>query len=158
MPFALEVKKEVSASFSGSQYMMLGLPFGSTIIHKPEELLYNTLFEQLSLKGIRISPSQQTGVPRGILNLRDLSCSAYDFLLIRRNVCRIDALFELHGQSGQIIERFRFRESESEFARYGFALQLSVLLDRLLEKAAEQLSESLVSPLQVAEGRWGKTP
>jgi hypothetical protein len=133
----LQVEFDDNVGVEGSQFVLGVLPVGSVRFEQADERIFNELYEELAINGFAVgkitNPPSSQGMATVKVVLSSATCSAYDLLLARRNVCQIKARTVISLGEKILADQLHV-DSESEWAKYGFSPQLSVLLDRLLDR------------------------
>lgn len=149
----------------GHQFLLVIVPFGSVMLNAPNEQLYHSLFEELTLAGYRprrgFSPilnssaiykagarRQTTSHYQLQVRVERLQLSAYDLLFIRRLKADIELSFDLYDSSGHFRGAWNSKGQRTLWHRFGFNKQLTWLLQQTLRDVASQAAGELTREIQ----------
>ncbi|NLF24886.1 MAG: hypothetical protein GX589_04415 [Deltaproteobacteria bacterium] len=146
-PMFLKITNTLPSSTSGHQYLFLVLPFGAVEVKDPALRIWDAAFTKLSLRGYRpIAPG--TGgsaitAPTLEIKLTGLQTSAYDLLVSRRIVCRVDIASSLISSAGVTLRGWEASGRSTAFKGLAFAPELEWVLGQALDQALDETLTNL---------------
>ena len=118
----------------GHQFLLVGIPFGSVSLEDPARTVFERAYQELALRGWRIRESDSAPATLDLW-VKELEATAYD-LIVTRSLRAVAVLsLHVHGPDGRTIKSCETADRASEYARFGFAPQLTHVLERAIDKA-----------------------
>lgn len=123
----------------GHQYVLFFLPLGNIFLERPDDIIFNKTFQELSLKGfhpISTYDIKDKDIPILKVKIIDSSLSAYDFLFLRKISSEITLEFSLLI-NGHPLSSWKVNERDSEWKEFAFEPQLNYLFNKVLSKTVK---------------------
>ncbi len=137
----LETNSEVpEQSTLGHQYLFIGIPFGRISLADPKQALYESASRGLAQERIGIT-NASSAHPELKLSLEDLQLTAYDFIFIRRIVCRVRLKAEFTRPSSSAPLTKVFTATETDWVSLAFERELQRVLFRALDSSITTMSK-----------------
>lgn len=147
-PIFLEVGAPQTDLTAGHQYVLVFMPFGRVILSQPARHLKNAAELALAERGYRwFSAGSDSEIkPRYhlALKLEAVQATAYDFIFLRRIVCRITLSAELRSSDERLLRLERAVGRSTSWKRFAFAPQLNYVFNRALTEGMRELLNSLL--------------
>lgn len=145
--FGLIITPNSSNSTIGHQYVLFFLPFGNIKLEFYPYDLYKKLYTEITLLGykpINIIDQNSRNVAYPILNINinDISLTAYDFLITRRLVCKMNVSATI-SKNNRILNTWHGITHESEIRSYGFKPQLEKVYNICLKNITNKLVKEM---------------
>jgi hypothetical protein len=130
------------ADFDGTQFLLFILPFGTTSAeHAPQELS-NRIAEQLILNGIHYSNAHSAPPPILKVSILSVSMTAYDLLLTRRLVSRVEISTNIQPAPEAIPLTAQYTFSRAIFSPFPTRAIFEQELTLLMQSAAIEIVQS----------------
>jgi len=143
-PLALQVTRQKDFSSLGHQYFLLVIPMGSIYFPSIENAVSAGAFVKLSLAGYRpLLNNAGTGLPKVLLSIQNAQLSAYDFLFLRKIVCRLEISGLLLDSENNVKRSQRANVSRSEYKALAFEPELQHTFELCLQSGIEEVLETL---------------
>ncbi len=149
-PVHLLIDASTGTLHLGHQYLLIIIPFGRVALQDPTQFIFDRAFEALAIRGFRVDNNNAAFAPTVRLQLEDLSVTAYDLLFTRRLRASIKLSLTTASADDTPLLHCSAQSEESTFARFGFAPQLTQVLQRALDKALNEV-------LSCADGSMRRT-
>ena len=130
-PLNLEIESE-QASTSGTQFLLLIIPFGKVRLPEPKQYLEKISYTELALSGFSAQRAKKNNSPTLKISMKELSTTAYDFFFFRKVVGRAHLAYSLTSSNGRVLLEMDSNESTSEYRRFGFSSELNKALQQVV--------------------------